>query len=157
MCLSRLTCTSTVRLSRATARAVAGFRLLASGCGQCRAAGAIATPDVLDEIRAAEDRRRVRAEEGQQLELLEGQHDLAAAGPDPALHVVETDTGNGGTFSGRIGFSRPALLARCLVPFSVPFMAVPFMAVPFMAVPFGRAFMACRVPFMAVPFVVAMA
>ena len=46
-------------------------------------------PDVRHEVGATEYRSRVRAEEGQQLELLEGQRDLAVAGPDPAPHVVD--------------------------------------------------------------------
>src|SRR5580704_4440639 len=46
-------------------------------------------PHALDAIRAAEHHGRMRAEEGQQLELLEGQRDLAVVGPDPALHAVD--------------------------------------------------------------------
>src|SRR5271156_5680710 len=52
-------------------------------------------PDVADEGRTAEHRGRVRAEEGQPLELLEGQHDLGAVDPDPALDVVEEQPGRG--------------------------------------------------------------
>ena len=45
-------------------------------------------PYVLDQVRPAEHRGRMRAEEGQQLELLESQHDLGAVNPEPALDVL---------------------------------------------------------------------
>src|SRR5208337_1397270 len=50
-------------------------------------------PGSLDQIRAGEHRGRVRAEEGQQLELPEGQLDLAPVGPDAALRVVQAQPG----------------------------------------------------------------
>jgi hypothetical protein len=49
-------------------------------------------PDVLHEVGAAEHGGRVRGEEGQQLELLEGQRDLGAVDPRPALDVVDEQT-----------------------------------------------------------------
>ena len=87
-------CTSTVRLSRRTARlsrcaarAVVGAAVVGEAV-----AGEAALPDVPDEVRAAEYPGRVRGEEGQEFELLEGQRDLAAAGPDPALHMIQEQT-----------------------------------------------------------------
>ena len=53
-------------------------------------------PDPLDQIRAGEHRGRVRAEEGQQLELPEGQLDLASVGPDAALPVLQAQPGSRG-------------------------------------------------------------
>src|SRR5580704_1023191 len=52
-------------------------------------------PDLLHEVGAAEHGGRVRAEEGQQLELLEGQRDFGAVDPDPALVAVDEQTGRG--------------------------------------------------------------
>ena len=51
--------------------------------------GEAALPNLRDEVRAAEYPGRMRDEEGQEFELLEGQRDLAAAGPDPALHMIQ--------------------------------------------------------------------
>jgi len=47
--------------------------------------GGFTVPDLVDEVGAAEHRGRVRAEEGQQLELLERQLDLVTVGPGEAL------------------------------------------------------------------------
>jgi len=61
-------------------------------------------PDLADQIGPGEHPGRVRGEEGQQLELLEGQLDLVPVGPDTALPVVQALPG-GGTCSsqGRAG------------------------------------------------------
>src|SRR5580700_6953449 len=68
-------------------------------------------PDVFDEVAAAEHGGRVRAEEGQQLELLEGQHDLGAVDPDPALDVVDEQTGRGLREQVRLARGGPRLRA----------------------------------------------
>jgi hypothetical protein len=51
-------------------------------------------PDAADQVGAAEHGARVRAEEGQQFELLKGQRELRAAGPGPALNVVDQQPGS---------------------------------------------------------------
>src|SRR5271166_5789000 len=63
-------------------------------------------PGSLDQIRAGEHRGRVRAEEGQQLELPEGQLDLAPVGPDAALRVVQAQPGTLGAPAAWRGRSR---------------------------------------------------
>jgi hypothetical protein len=50
-------------------------------------------PDLLHEVSPAEHLRRVRAQEGQQLELLVGQRDLVAVRPHSPLLVVEEQPG----------------------------------------------------------------
>jgi hypothetical protein len=53
-------------------------------------------PDFPDEVGAAEHRRRVGGEKGQQLELLKGQRDLGAVHPDPPLVLVKQQPGTPG-------------------------------------------------------------
>jgi hypothetical protein len=53
----------------------------------------VALPDLPDQVGAAEHRRRVRGEEGEQLEFLESQRDLGAVHPDPPLVVVKQQAG----------------------------------------------------------------
>ena len=49
----------------------------------------ITMPDLADQIGPGEHRVRMRAEEGQQLELLEGQLDPVPVSPDTALGLVQ--------------------------------------------------------------------
>ncbi len=51
--------------------------------------GEVPLPDLLDQVGPAEHRRRVRGEEGEQLEFLEGQRDLGAVHQDQPLLVIE--------------------------------------------------------------------
>ena len=46
-------------------------------------------PDLPDQFGPGEHGGRVRGEEGQQLELLEGEQDLTSVDPDAALRVVQ--------------------------------------------------------------------
>ena len=50
-------------------------------------------PDLMHQVGAAEHGRRVRREEGEQLELLEGQRDLGAVHREPPLLVIEQQPG----------------------------------------------------------------
>ena len=53
----------------------------------------VALPDLTDQVGPAEHRRRVRSEEGEQLEFLESQRDLRAVHPDLPLVVVKQQAG----------------------------------------------------------------
>src|SRR5690242_7292497 len=53
----------------------------------------VAVPDPLDEVGAGEHGGRVRGEEGQQLEFLEGELDLVSVDPDAALEVIQAQRG----------------------------------------------------------------
>jgi hypothetical protein len=64
---------------------------------------------VRHEVCAAEHCGRVRAEEGQQFELLEGQGDLDAVGSDPALDLVDEQLGGGLRGQVRLALVRPLL------------------------------------------------
>jgi hypothetical protein len=123
---------------------VDGPAVLRHGSGVSRGVAAgwrdVAAPDLLDEIRAAEHRRGMGGEEGQQLELLEGQHDLATARPGPPLHMIETDAGVGvrAAFGGRIGLRRLTLVTGtvCRGPATDGPVVAPFVVAPFVVAPF---------------------
>src|SRR5580658_10973280 len=70
-------------------------------------AGRAARPDPLDELRPAEHRGRMGAEDSQQLVLLERQLDLGAVGPDPALQVIDDQPGTGLRGPARLGRRGP--------------------------------------------------
>jgi hypothetical protein len=55
--------------------------------------GEVALPDLAHQIGPGEHGRRVRRQEGEQLELLERQRDLGPVHPDAALVVVEQQAG----------------------------------------------------------------
>ena len=69
-------------------------------------------PDPLDQVRTGEDRGRMRPQEGQQLELPEGQLDLAPVGPDAALPVVQVQPGAAAPAEARLGRCRRRRLGR---------------------------------------------
>jgi hypothetical protein len=79
-----------VRLSRRTFR----LPVLAAPAALAALAAlpALAALAAGQEVGAAEHGGRVSAEEGQQLELLEGQHELDTGRLDPALPVVDDQT-----------------------------------------------------------------
>jgi hypothetical protein len=71
--------------------------------------GEVAVPDLPDQVGPAEHRRRVRGEEGEQLELLVGERDLGAVDPDPPLIVVEQQPRTIARGLGALGLALPSV------------------------------------------------